>query len=243
MTAQEVYIAFLNELKQENTTSVTPAEFNYHIWRSEIEYVKNRYFAFDQHQKSIDDLSFLTIETIGVAGMPLPLLNQGLNQSKKEYFDLPEDLLILVNVEIMAEAQNDSCYKDGEISDKIAAKFLSGDRDKVIYNSYYSKPRLEYPNVYYKIRNNKIIPVIGDSIAKECIITYLKYPTKIEVDETSGLSITNSEFKDMQTLEIVRHAVLSYLETIESQRTPSMAQIENKNFNQFPPPNYYVKQQ
>ena len=41
----EVYKAVLAELKHYNTTSMTPDEFNYHIWIATLEYVKNRYWA------------------------------------------------------------------------------------------------------------------------------------------------------------------------------------------------------
>ena len=189
MTAQEVYEAFLHELKQENTTSATPTEFNYHIYRAELEYVTSRYWAFDQHQKSIDDLDVITVETNSIAGAPAPLVNSGNNVSGQEYFIIPDDLLILLNVAISCNIYGDTCVDDGTFKNFTAAKFLSADREKVVHESYYSKPYHEYPRLYYKIRTGNIIPVLGDSIAQECIITYLKYPDKIEVDTTTGTSI------------------------------------------------------
>ena len=241
MTAQEVYEAFLHELKQENTTSATPTEFNYHIWRAELEYVTTRYWSFDQHQKSIDDLDVITVETNSIAGSPAPLINSGANVSGQEYFIIPEDLLILLNVAISCKIYGDSCVKDGTLKNFTAARFLSADREKVVHESYYSKPSYEYPTLYYKIRSGNIIPVIGENIAQECIITYLKYPDKIEVDANTGTSITDSPFGDSQTLEIVRMGVLSYIETIESNRTQSMAFIENRKFLQNPLPNTFIQ--
>lgn len=242
MTGQEVYESFLHELKQENTTSATPAEFNYHIWRAELEYITSRYWAFDQHQKSIDDLDVVTVETNSIAGAPAPLSNSGANVSGQEYFILPDDLLILLNVAISCNIYNDDCVADGTYKDFTAAKFLSADREKVVKESYYSKPHHDYPRLYYKIRSGNIIPVLGSSIAQECIITYLKYPDKIEVDVNTGASITNSPFGDSQTFEIVRMGVLSYIETIESNRTQSMAFIENRKFTQNPLPNTFMNQ-
>jgi hypothetical protein len=174
--------------------------------------------------------------------MPDPLTNQGQNIAGKEHFELPDDLLILINVAIIAKVFGSPCLSDGELSDPTAARYLSGDREKTVHHSYYSEPSYEYPTLYYKSRNNKILPVIGKSIAQECIITYLKYPQRIEVDENTGESKTGSPFKDMQTLEIVRMGVLSYLETIESHRSQTMAQIESRKFEQYPPP-YFINQQ
>jgi hypothetical protein len=240
MNGQEVYEAFLHELKQENTTSATPTEFNYHIWRGQLEWVTTRYWAFDQHQKTIDDLDVITIETNGIAGMPSALVNSGANTSGQEYFVIPEDLLILLNVAISSEVYGDPCIVDGTLKTFTAAKPLSADREKVVSESYYSKPSHEYPTLYYKIRNGNILPKIGDSIAQECVITYLKYPDKIEVDPVTGASVTGSPFGDSQTLEIVRMAVLSYIETIESNRTQSMAFIESRKFIQNPLPNTFI---
>jgi hypothetical protein len=240
MNAQEVYKAFLHELKQENTTSATPEEFNYHIYRGELEYVTSRYWAFDQHQKTIDDLDVITVETNGIAGMPTALVNAGANTSGQEYFVIPDDLLILLNVAFVSKVYGDKCVEDGTLSKLTVAKFLSADREKLVSESYYSKPNYTYPNLYYKIRSGNILPLLGDSIAQECIISYLKYPDKIEVDPITGASVTDSPFGDSQTLEIVRMAVLSYIETIESQRTQSMAFIENRKFLQNPLPNTFV---
>jgi len=158
MTFGEIYDAFLAEIKHENTTSATPDEFNYHIWREELDYVKKRYFAHQQNQKSIDDLSFVNIETNGLVGMPQPLTNNGINQAGKEYFQMPEDLLILTSVLIIGQYKNVSCRKDGTKSKPIAARYLSDDRYGVVTNSYYSQESLEYPCCYYKVRNHAIIP-------------------------------------------------------------------------------------
>jgi hypothetical protein len=242
MDSQEVYKAFLHELKQENTTSATPTEFNYHIWRSQLEWITTRYWAFDQNQKSIDDLDVITVETNGIGAAPIAAIpNSGNDVSGQEYFVIPEDLLILLNVAFSSKIYGDSCIPDKTEKSFTAAKFLSADREKVVSESYYSAPSHEYPTVYYKIRDGSILPKMGSSIAQECVITYLKYPAKIEVD-ANGVSVRDSPFGDSQTLEIVRMAVLSYIETIESNRTQSMAFIENRKFIQNPLPNTFIQQ-
>ena len=239
MTGLETYQAFLAELKKENTTTIFPDEFNYHIWRSELNWVTNRYWAFDQHQKSIDDLDVITIETNGVAGMPAPLLNAGAAIAGQEYFALPDDLLILLNVAIEPLIQGDVCIKDNTLGKITAATFLSADREKVVDESHYSKPSFKHPTLYYKIRQGNILVKMGSSIAQKCIITYLQYPQRIGVDPVTGANVTDSPFGDSQTLEIVRDGVLSYLETIESSRVQSMAAIESRKFTQNPLPNQF----
>ena len=240
MTGLDTYIAVLHELKHEHTTSMTPEEFNFHIWRSEIEYVATRYWAQDQHQKSIDDLAFVTVETNGIAGAPVAILNAGANTAGVEYFPMPQDLFILLNVAVQVRIYGDPCIADGTLSAFTAAHYLAADREKVVSESYYSKPSHEYPTLYYKIRKRNILPKAGQSIAQSCVITYLQYPTRISVDPITGANVTDSPFGDSQTLEIVRHCVLSYLETIESGRLATMANVEQLKFSQSPLPNQII---
>jgi hypothetical protein len=53
----------------------------------------------------------------------------------------------------------------------------------------------------------------------------------------NNVAHVNSEFEWPQTLEIVKHCVLSYLETIKDPRVQTMLPINEKNFLQSPPPN------
>jgi hypothetical protein len=236
VTAIEVYKAVLAELKHYNTTSMTPDEFNYHIWIAELEYVKNRYWAHEQHQKQIDDLSVIKVVTDGVAGFPVPLVNEGPALTGKEYITLPTNYLHLLAVSVRVKYKNVPCETDGTLSDYTAATHLKDDKRFVVHDDYYQKPSAEWPNLYYDQRGNKLTFQCGVSVVQDVMISYLRLPVRITFDIT-GQNNVASEFEWPQTLEIVKHCVISYLETIKDQRVQSMLPINERNFLQTPPPN------
>jgi len=234
-TARETYEAVLNELNYHSTKSMTPDEFNYHANIAQLEYMKTRYWAHQQHQKSIDDLRFVMVETDGIGNMPNPLVFT--NTSTGSYVTLPDDYLILTKVAIIGEYKNVPCIKDGTISPPTAATTLSDDRDYVISDNTYTSPLLRFPRAYYKQRDNVIVAKIGDSIPLTAIIGYIRKPVRIEVDQL-GNSVTDPEFDDMQVSEIVKWTRASFLEQIESMRAQTARQYDvATQFLQFPPPN------
>lgn len=236
VTSTDVYKAVLAELKHYNTTSMTPDEFNYHIWIAELEYVKNRYWAHEQHQKSIDDLSVIKVVTDGVAGYPNPLPNQGPSVAGKEYITLPVNYLHLLAVSVQLKLINVPCIANNTISEYTAATHLKDDQRFVVQQDYYKKPSYEWPNLYYDQRGNKLTFHCGDSIVQNVMISYLRLPARIFFD-ISNVAHVSSEFEWPQTLEIVKHCVISYLETIKDPRVQTMLPINEKNFLQSPPPN------
>ena len=236
VTSREVYQAVLAELKHYNTTSMTPDEFNYHIWAGELEYVKNRYWAHDQHQKAIDDLDVIKIVTDGIAGMPIPLVNEGADVAGQEYITLPDDYLYMLAVAVKVKYQNVDCEEDGDISPYTAATHLKDDKRFVVNDDYYSRPQAIWSNIYYNHRSNVLTFYAGESIVQEVQLVYLRKPVRIVFDPT-GQNNVDSEFAWPQVLEIVKHTVISYLETISSPRVQTMAAVDARNFNQFPPPN------
>lgn len=237
VSAKEVYQAVLAELKHYNTTSLTPQEFNYHIWIAELEYVKNRYWAYEQHQKQIDDLDILRVVTDGVAGSPAPLPNEGANVAGQEFITLPENYLHLLAVSARAKYYDVPCQTDGTLSGFIACTHLKDDMRYVVMDDYYRKPLAVWPRLYYDQRERKLAFLAGKSIVQDVQIVYLRYPKRIEFDVQNPSGGVGSEFHWEQTLEIVKHCTISYLETIKDPRLQSMLAVDGKNFNQFAPPN------
>ena len=234
--ATAVYKAVLAELKHYNTTSMTPDEFNYHIWIAELEYVKNRYWAHEQHQKQIDDLSVIKVVTDGVAGYPMPLLNEGPQLPGMEYVTLKADHLFLLAVSVQVKYFGVPCKTDGSLSPYTAATHLKDDKRFAVSEDYYQKPIAEWPNLYYDQRGNKLTFNCGNSVVQSVQIAYLREPTRIVFDVTSAAHV-GSEFSWSQTLEIVKHCVISYLETIKDPRVQSMIGVTDRTFQQTPPPN------
>jgi hypothetical protein len=236
VSSEKVYKAVLKELKHYNTTSMTPEEFNYHIWVAQLEYVENRYWAHEKHQKQIDDLDVIRIITDGIAGAPSPLPNEGADVAGEEYVSLPVDYLHLLAVGVKVKYMGDECNPDGSLSDYIAATPLKDDKRFVATTDYYSLPRPEWPNLYYSQRQKKLVFQAGQSIVQHVKLSYLRYPKRIVFDP-SGTANVDSEFSEEQTKAIVKLCVQDYLETIESQRTQGFVAVNDRDFNQFPPPN------
>lgn len=238
MTGVEVYRAVLAQLKHENTTSMTPAEFRHHIAVAELEYLSMRYWAFDQHQKQLDDLRFLHVETSGIGSSPAPIANTGQTVPGKDVFLLPQDYAHLLNVEGKVLYKGEPCFVDGVESDWIACKYVDDSQEKVIRHHYYQKPKPYYPRMRYKMRSDNGVAYIqllaGTSIPFKINITYLRKPKFIAVAD-NGTNLQDSEFDDKQTYEIVRWCVHSYLETIESYRLQTMQLIMQQTFQQHPP--------
>lgn len=236
-TATEVYKAVLEELLHYNTTSMSPEQFNYRIWDAELTYVTNRYWAHEQHQKSIDDLDVIKVVTDGVAGFPAPLVALGPGTAGTEYIELPEDYLHLTAVSAKVKYKNVPCQEDGSLSNYIACTPLKDDKRWAVDDDFYQEPIAEWPNLYYDQRGKKMTFRAGDSIVQSVMLAYLRYPKRIFFD-VNNVAHVDSEFTWKQTIEIVKLCAQIYIEAIESPRINTQPIItEQKNFLQTPPPN------
>jgi hypothetical protein len=228
MTATEIYKAVLQELNYQETTTITPEEFNHHIWVAELEYVKTRYMAYERAQKTIDDLRVLKVTTDGIAGMPTPLLPNG-TIANAQWVVLPENYFRLTAVAVVAKYYGEPCKKDGTLSEPIPCRFLADDQAHLTSKSYYMKPAAQYPRLYYVQRGNTLVFKAGTSLVHYAIINYLRYPARIRVDD-NGQSLVDSEFLDEQNYELVKWCVASYLEKIEEMRMQSLRMMLNDSF-------------
>lgn len=233
MTGVDTYKAVLHELKHENTTSMTPEEFRHHIYVGQLEYINWRYWAFEQHQKVIDDLRVLHVETNGIDGVP-PLTNAGLSAPEQEIFFLPENYMHLLAVRARVKYYGEPCQTDGTLSDYIACKFIQDNRVNAIKHHYYSKPAARYDRMWYRQFANKLRFLCGSSIVQDVIATYLRKPIPISIDD-NGVNVTNSELDDPQTMEVVNWCVASYLEKIQDYRVQTKTMFEQQLKHQQQP--------
>lgn len=217
-TGREIYEAVLEELNRSNTMSMEPNEFNHHAKVGMLEWIKLRYWAFDQHQKSIDDLDPIIV----ISNPMFPVYTvQG-----AERWETPSALLYLLRVKMEQEYQGDNCFPDGYKLPFQAARY----RTHNLGNNAYNKPSPK--QLYYLQAGGQLIR-IGEPNATtkvtNAIIHYLRYPVFPSVD-SSGESASNSEFGIMQNMEIVKWITASYLEKIESLRTQSQLAIQGQVF-------------
>ena len=154
----------------------------------------------------------------------------------KGYVTLPQDYLYLLSVGAVCIYYGHPCKKDGTPSKVIAATYLPDDRLQLINDDYYSSPMAEFPRLYYDRRGNVLVFHAGTSALKEVHLSYLRYPTRVEVDD-QGNDVSNCEFGQMQANEIVKWCVASYLEKIEEQRQQSALMLlgmQDQMFSQPP---------
>lgn len=224
VTAKDMYEALLHELRAENTASVTPSEFNYHINAAMLQWLQSRFFAMEETQKHIDDLEKLLVRTNGVGGAPQPLINQGEAKAGKEYFLFPSnavfftDKAFLINVQFEMSAH--PCYDNQ--SKLIGAKIKK--MDTVSNDNAYDLPNNH--NLFYYQADGKIFRYdvgMSSTVASKAVVVYIRMPQKIGVNEITGESVSNPEFDPRVNLEIVKWAVRSLLENLESPRQNSFA--------------------
>lgn len=224
VTAKDMYVAVLHELRSENTASITPPEFNYHINAAMLQWLQSRFFAMEENQKHIDDLEKLLVRTNGVGGAPQPLINQGNAKAGEEFFSFPADAVsfsdkaFLINVQFQMSAH--PCY--GGQSPIMNAKLKK--MDILTNGNAYDLPSDN--KLFYYQSDGKIFRYDSGrskAVASKAIVVYIRMPREIAVNEQTGESVSDPEFDPRVNLEIVKWAVRSYLETIESPRQNSLA--------------------
>jgi hypothetical protein len=233
-TANEMFVGFLNVLNRQNTLGADPHEFNYHVKVGQVEYLKMRYWAFERHQKSLDDLEKITVITNGIAGAPSPIGNAGAAVAGSEYFPLPANILglnekiYLLKVRFKLQYKGNACQVENSASRWITARLASHNRDE---RNVYVRDNDE--KLYYHQTGGNIIrhAEFSSSVATHALLHYLRMPREITVDPITGLSVTNPELGPIQNTEIVKWTVASYLEKIESYRHQSMLQVQGLVFN------------
>lgn len=223
-TANQMYIAVLHELRDENTASLTPSEFNYFINAAMLQWLQTRFFALEESQKHIDDLERLLVRTNGVSDSPVPLLNRGAAKAGEEFFAFPanavtfSDKAFLISVQFQMAAH--PCYNN--TMPVLSARIKK--TDTISNGNAYDRPTDN--RLFYYQSGGKIFRYDSGSsvsVAQKAIVTYIRMPREIKVDEETGESISNPEFDPRVNLEIVKWAVRSYLETTESPRQNSFA--------------------
>lgn len=212
MTATEFYNKILEELRSHHTTTLTPLEFNELVDTMLYQWVQTRFYAFEQYQKSIDDLEKIVVVTNGEGGMPNPLPNLGKAIPGKEFFVL-DDKVFLVNVRFFMSAGS-KCKRQEESAQLKKTDFVSN-------KNSYDKP--SNTNIFYQQYDGRIWRYDtgkSDRIAEKAIVTYLRKPVIPRLDE-NGNSLIDPEFDDRICNEQIKFIVQTYLERIKEPRQRS----------------------
>ncbi len=228
-TAEEIYKQCLHELHQEDTTNMEPDEFNIHIRKAMVELITSKYWAYEYHEKSVEDLSPIIVHTFDQTGTPISVNTDGT-------FTLPENLKHLLHIAFKVRFNGEKCQTDGTLSDFRNAVKVAQDEQHLLH-LYYNRPRWEWPNIKYSRVGDIIIPKVGSNEPVEMAVSYIRLPDYIFFNENNPAASVNSPFKPTVNFELVRWATASYMGRIEDVRIQFINGLESRNFNQYPPAN------
>lgn len=209
-TTQDIYLAFLDGIKKESTSVVTPFLFNRLIneWGQDL-WLADKVTEIELNQKRIDDLEVLRVVTDGVYTWDdpsLPAVNASLvysitpDTTNGYIFTLPKDDSVAIpntsgtnkkypkyyrflNVMFKIMYVSDSCGRTGE-SDWQWPYIMRSDNRATVYSNPYRKPTND--RLYYEIVNGKIrVETDTTSYPTKMRLEYIRWPHAIWFDSTA----------------------------------------------------------
>jgi len=241
LTAVDMYRAFLDGIKKEQSTIVPPSTFNRLINEEQDKWFKEKAPATELDQKRIDDLQILRTDTDGVYEYGGTVLNPiGTDALSSNVFSLPVDPTVsittinqwlqplvpplgqpypryrrLQSIEFRIRYVNNVCGHVG-LSEWLEARIMRSDKRTALKHNPYRKPSDE--KLYYEIKNNKIRLITGtQSYGVGMRLEYLRWPVDIYFD-TTGAAHIDCELLPEQQQEIVDRAVVTYIERSKNPR-------------------------
>lgn len=223
VTALDMYELTLEILNKQNTTSVTPEEWNVWANTATLEHCLFLYEKYQNDQAITDKLGPIIVD-------PAPISNTGVAAPNQEIFVLPSDYLRMLRIGIKLNYVNDPCFANGPGTEYVSATLLTDDQYGVIDDNPYRKAKSK--NLYYYHKNgglNIAIKTGGSSYGLEAEIRYLKYPKKIDVTLSPGTG--DSELPSDVKNDICHIIARKIIEAIESGRYQTIAGEANSVIN------------
>lgn len=244
LTAEDMYKEFLNMIKKESTSVISPTYFNSIINVSgQDQWIKEKVVETELDQKRIDDLQKLRVVTDGIGTYyvsvtetitlypiipdtsqnyvfslpinPTTLINN--NQSTTQHYSR---YLRMLNVMFKINYVSNECELTG-ISDWMKANIMRSDKRAISYKNKYRKPKDS--RLYYEVINDKIRLITETSSTGNSMrLEYLRYPRDIFFDPNRVTpNDVNCELPPQQQSEIVSLAAQTYLERAKDERYQS----------------------
>ena len=238
MDAITTYKQFLDGIKKESTSTVTPDAFNRLFNKIQLDVIVSKLSKTELESKRIEDLSqllqykIISPDVVGSNNFTIPRTGEfGFAHS-------PSDkILKLLNVAFKIVYEGHECINDSE-SGYISAEYLRTDEKYSIFNNPFRVPTLSppYTRIYYQLYENRITVIFSnntvDSFASKMKIEYYRYPIKFNFDKNNPDESIDCEFKDELCQEIIDHTVMYYLENITDPNFQSKyLRINNNNNN------------
>jgi hypothetical protein len=246
MTTLDCYRLFLDGIKKERTSIVSPSYFNRLINDVQLDWLNAKAPVAELTQDIIDDLSQLRVVTDGSQTFKGHVLN--VIPATPTYalsFPLPKATNLsfypryfrLLNVQFLISYLNPITGAYSYDLGLEYASILRSDKRAVTPSNYYR--RAKKGRLYYEIIGNDIRAVSQEQCRGGAMrLEYLRYPEQIWLDETNmadhsnetGNPYTNGygsipcELGEIQTKEIISLAVSTYLERNSDPRFQSYLQ-------------------
>lgn len=205
-TVDDLYKAFLDGIKMESTSVVTPSKFNRIANEAQLIWKRDNVKTVELSQKQIDDLRVLRMP-------PEVLSPTGIGSN---IFGLPEEYFRLLNVEFSIDIGD---IARSVMSEYKKANIKRSDQKTANKDNVYRKPSED--RLYYDLIQNNIYFDGGEEIALKAKIEYLRKP--VDIDYDGGI---NCELPEEQRQEVVDIAIRIHLERIKSQRYQSFINEE-----------------
>lgn len=130
---------------------------------------KNKWLEWTLEKRNEDDIRYAQV-----------LLNtskeitSSIKKENSQEFSLPEDYFDLVNVN--ARASSDCCERE-----KIDLYEVKAENIDLELQDEFNKPSFDFRESLYQIASDKVIVYIDDFTIDKILLSYYKYPTKIEL--------------------------------------------------------------
>ena len=230
LTTVDLYLAYLDGIKNMKTSTVTPTMFNRDINLAQDIWLTENIPAVDIAQDKIDILQALRVVTDGVTMVDSVVLNPiAPKESGSNLFDVPVNPTVLINTNIVVKPNetqlyprylrglsmmfkieyDDACSLSG-ISDWKGAALLKSNAKISSLENYYRKPT--HRRLMYDIKNNTIELYLDNATAYKLQLEYFRWPDVIYYDEATPGDSTPCELHPMVRRDIVNIAIRTYLE-------------------------------
>lgn len=238
VTAEDLYLDFLREIRRESTVVVPPERWNNVFNKAALQWVKSKLPENQFNQKRIDDLQTLHVDTDGDMYPMIPVLGSSGGQKLRFQLPMTEDPInefvypiYMHGISAMFKVVyfDSPCNADG-ISALLPASYLRSDQRSEWLNNEYRKPKDD--RLLYEIISNNIrlatgvISGLSKTYGHSMRLEYYRYPTEVLYFGKGDSRNVDSEFNPTINEEIQSIAVMNFLERREDPRLQSFMGVE-----------------
>ena len=229
LTTEDLYLAYLDGIKNMKTSTVSPTMFNRDINLGQDIWLVENISSVDITQDKIDILQSLRIVTDGITEVnsvvlyPIAPIGDGSN-----LFDLPIDPDIDINnvtaakgstqnyprylrgLSMMFKVEYDGACSLSGISDWKGASLLKVNAKTASLENHYRKPT--HRRLMYDMKNDTLELYLSEATAYGLQLEYFRWPEVIYYDVTTPADSIPCELNPVVRRDIVNIAIRTYLE-------------------------------